>query len=93
MSARALEATPGHDSRGILAASGSGKRWMRAVAATEQHRLRLARYDCSSGGWWRRAAVRQATSYWQAVAAGGERRAVGEQRAATAERVVTSGEQ
>ena len=57
MSARALEATPGHDSRGILAASGSGKRWMRAVAATEQHRLRLARYDCSNGVRWQRAAM------------------------------------
>ena len=65
---------------------------MQAAAATEQHRLRLARYDCSSGGWWRRAAVRRATGYWQAVVAGGERRAVGEQWAATAERVAASSE-
>ena len=27
-----------------------------AMMTTEQHRLRLARYNCSSGVWWRRAA-------------------------------------
>ena len=36
-----------------VAASSSG---CKLAAATEQHRLRLARYDCSNGVRWRRAA-------------------------------------